>query len=96
MSHPDTVLDADGHVTETTEQVAKYLDDPYRRRPLAFPVYPADGWDRRLLGTLGDFGGTAEACKERLAPFKQPRRVTILDRLPRSATGKVLKSRLAW
>lgn len=58
MTHP--IIDADGHVTESTEQVAKYLDDPYRRRPLGFPFYPADGWDRRLLGTLGDVGGDAE------------------------------------
>ena len=28
------VLDADGHVTESYEQLAKYLDEPYRRRPL--------------------------------------------------------------
>lgn len=33
-------------------------------------------------------------CRERLAPFKYPRRVVVLDRLPRSATGKILKSRL--
>lgn len=56
-----TVLDADGHVTETQEQLAKYLDEPYRRRPLTFPWVPWDGWDRRLLGTLGDWAGTAEA-----------------------------------
>jgi uncharacterized protein len=56
----DPVLDADGHVTESTEQVAKYLDEPYRRRPLGFPFYPSDGWDRRLLGTLGELGGDAE------------------------------------
>jgi predicted TIM-barrel fold metal-dependent hydrolase len=61
-----TVLDADGHVTESTEQVAKYLGEPYRRRPLAFPFYPSDGWDRRLLGTLGDFAGTAAAWIEAL------------------------------
>ncbi len=54
-----TVLDADGHVTETTEQVAKYLDEPYRRRPLTFPFYPWDGWDRRMLGRLGDWVGDA-------------------------------------
>src|SRR5439155_17733660 len=59
MSQP--VIDADGHVTESTEQVAKYLADPYRRRPLGFPFYPSDGWDRRLLGTLGDLGGDAAA-----------------------------------
>jgi long-chain acyl-CoA synthetase len=33
-------------------------------------------------------------CRERLAHFKCPRRVTILDRLPRASTGKVMKSRL--
>jgi uncharacterized protein len=55
------ILDADGHVTESPEQVARYLDEPYRRRPLTFPIYPADGWDRRLLGTLGDWAGDAES-----------------------------------
>jgi long-chain acyl-CoA synthetase len=45
--------------------------------------------------------GTGEApenlvawCKERLANFKYPRHVTVLDRLPRGATGKILKARL--
>ncbi len=57
--HRFPVIDADGHVTETTEQVAKYLEGPYRHRPLTFPFYPADGWDRRLLGTLGDWAGDA-------------------------------------
>ncbi|MGH7313706.1 MAG: class I adenylate-forming enzyme family protein [Candidatus Rokuibacteriota bacterium] len=33
-------------------------------------------------------------CRERLAGFKCPRRITIIDRLPRASTGKVLKSRL--
>jgi long-chain acyl-CoA synthetase len=33
-------------------------------------------------------------CRDRLAAFKCPRRVTIVDRLPRASTGKVLKSRL--
>jgi len=34
-------------------------------------------------------------CKDRLAPFKYPRRLTVLDALPKAATGKVLKQRLA-
>lgn len=55
-----TVLDADGHVTESYEQLARYLDEPYRRRPLVSPFYAWDGWDRRLLGTLGDSAGDAE------------------------------------
>ncbi|HEY7871038.1 MAG TPA: amidohydrolase family protein, partial [Methylomirabilota bacterium] len=55
------IIDADGHVTESLEQVAKYLDAPYNRRPTNFSFYPWDGWDRRLLGTLGDAAGTTEA-----------------------------------
>ena len=34
-------------------------------------------------------------CRERLAAFKYPRRLTVVDALPRSATGKILKARLA-
>ncbi|HEV8583726.1 MAG TPA: AMP-binding protein [Methylomirabilota bacterium] len=42
---------------------------------------------------------TAEAliahCRERLAGYKYPRRVTLMGALPRSSTGKVLKAKLA-
>jgi long-chain acyl-CoA synthetase len=34
-------------------------------------------------------------CRERLAGYKYPRRITPLAALPRSATGKVLKAKLA-
>ena len=34
-------------------------------------------------------------CRQRLAAFKYPRQLTLLDTLPRGATGKILKSRLA-
>jgi long-chain acyl-CoA synthetase len=33
-------------------------------------------------------------CRDRLAPYKYPRQVRFVDALPRSATGKVLKTRL--
>jgi acyl-CoA synthetase (AMP-forming)/AMP-acid ligase II len=33
-------------------------------------------------------------CRDRLAPFKYPRRITFVATLPRSATGKVLKTQL--
>ena len=55
------IIDADGHVTETQEQIAKYLDEPYRRRPTHQFFFPWDGWDRRMLGTLGEYAGTADA-----------------------------------
>ena len=34
-------------------------------------------------------------CRSRLAPYKCPRLIRVVTDLPRSATGKVLKSRLA-
>jgi long-chain acyl-CoA synthetase len=34
-------------------------------------------------------------CRERLAAYKYPRRIVIVDELPKSATGKVLKGRLS-
>jgi long-chain acyl-CoA synthetase len=33
-------------------------------------------------------------CRERLAAYKYPRSIAILDRLPRNATGKIAKSEL--
>jgi long-chain acyl-CoA synthetase len=34
-------------------------------------------------------------CRERLAAFKYPRRLVVLDSLPKSPTGKVLKGKLS-
>jgi long-chain acyl-CoA synthetase len=45
-------------------------------------------------------GTSAEApeliafCRERLAGYKYPRRVTVMDEMPRGATGKILKAKL--
>jgi len=45
-------------------------------------------------GARVDAPELVEFCRERLATFKYPRRVSIVTELPRSATGKVLKWRL--
>lgn len=55
------IIDADGHVTETWEQIARHLEEPYRRRPLQTPFFPQDAWDRRLLGTRGHWAGDAKS-----------------------------------
>src|SRR5947209_5089447 len=56
-----TVIDADGHVTESAEQLVRYMDAPFRNRQLVFPIVPADGWDRRLIRKYHDTAGTADA-----------------------------------
>jgi long-chain acyl-CoA synthetase len=45
-------------------------------------------------GAVADAETLVAWCRERLAAFKYPRRITLLDALPRSATGKVLKAKL--
>ena len=35
------VIDADGHVTESWEQIARHLDEPFRRRPLQTTASPS-------------------------------------------------------
>src|SRR2546427_2372352 len=55
-----TVIDADGHVTESAEQLVKYMDAPFRNRQLVFPIVPSDGWDRRLIRKYHDTAGNAD------------------------------------
>jgi long-chain acyl-CoA synthetase len=50
-------------------------------------LVPADG-------DAPDEQAVLRHCRERLALFKVPRSVTFLDRLPKSAAGKILRSRL--
>jgi long-chain acyl-CoA synthetase len=45
-------------------------------------------------GARADAPELVSFCRERLAAFKYPRRVSIVAELPKSATGKVLKWRL--
>ena len=50
-----------------------------------------------VLRHQGETGAEAlrAFCEERLADYKVPRQIRFLDELPRNATGKVLKHRLA-
>jgi uncharacterized protein len=60
------IIDADGHVTETWEQIARHLEPPYRGRSHLTPFFPQDGWDRRLMGTKGNWAGDGAAWVEAL------------------------------
>ena len=60
------VIDADGHVTETWEQIQRHLEEPYRKRPSLPPYFPQDGWDRRILGTLGQWAGDVKSWHDAL------------------------------
>ena len=42
----------------------------------------------------GDEGAIIAAARERLAPFKAPKRIVFVSELPRNAMGKVQKAAL--
>jgi uncharacterized protein len=63
------VVDADGHINESTQQLAAHIDPAYRDYgPSAGErtYFPVDAWDRSVRGTLGTTAGTAQTWLEAL------------------------------
>ncbi|MBI2081704.1 MAG: long-chain fatty acid--CoA ligase [candidate division NC10 bacterium] len=80
----ETVLEAHPAVAEAA---VIGLPDPVKgEQPVAFVV--------RRPGESPAAPDLLRYLRERLAPFKVPKRITFLDTLPRNATGKVLKQAL--
>ena len=50
-------------------------------------VLPASGW-------APDADELIQHCRDRMASFKRPRRVIIVDELPKTATGKIKRFEL--
>ncbi|NKF32050.1 long-chain fatty acid--CoA ligase, partial [Pseudomonas sp. BGM005] len=42
-------------------------------------------------GAQLDVGALRDFCRTRLTPYKVPKRITVVDELPRSLIGKVLR-----
>jgi len=89
-----------GYSVVPGEVEAALLDHPaVAEAAVVGTPHPELGEDVAAFVTLRP-GARAEAdelvafCRERLAAFKYPRRVSIVAELPKSATGKVLKWRL--
>jgi fatty-acyl-CoA synthase/long-chain acyl-CoA synthetase len=62
-------------------------DARYGEAPLAV-VAPRDPADPPTAADIEAF------CRERLAAYKRPRDVVVVEALPRNPSGKVLKNRL--
>jgi long-chain acyl-CoA synthetase len=89
-----------GYSVVPAEVEAALLDHPaVAEAAVVGTPHPELGEEVAAFVTLRP-GARAEAeelvafCRERLAAFKYPRRVTLVGELPKSATGKVLKWRL--
>src|SRR3990170_2012120 len=55
------VIEADGHILEQEDQIARHLDWPYREPGRGWTLYPRDGWNRRLGGRLGQWADSGES-----------------------------------
>ena len=90
-------LERAGHVT-------RRRDDADRRRVTLHPTATALEGMERFLGFAGAEVAaatretTAEEliahCRERMAAYKYPRQVVVLDELPKTVTGKILRREL--
>ena len=63
------IVDADGHITESTEALAAFIDPAFRDygpggRSRSY--YPTDAWDRSMRGTLGEQAGTGKTWLDAL------------------------------
>jgi fatty-acyl-CoA synthase len=83
-------------------EVEAAIDGHPKVREVAIIGVPHEKWVETPLAVVvpedaSDPPGEAEIidwCRERLASYKKPSRIVILDELPRNASGKVLKFQL--
>lgn len=64
------------------------IPDPYRGETVKAVIVPREG-------TALDAGKIEEFCKERLVSYKRPRVYEMVDHLPKSAIGKILRRELS-
>lgn len=88
-----------GGVLVASRQVEDVLYTHPRVAEVAVVGLPDDKWIEAVTAFVVRRGETTEAeliahARERLAPFKAPKRVVFVDELPRNASGKILKRRL--
>ena len=86
VQHPDVVAAA----------VIGQRDDVRGEVPIAF-IELADTAEGKREGHGKDFdeAGLRSFARERLAGYKVPREIRVVDQLPRSATGKILRRELS-
>jgi len=84
----EAVLEAHPRVVEAG--VVGVDDERFGRRPVAFVVWQG-GEDPEAAGAAAALG---RWCRDRLAAFKRPVEIRILERLPRTASGKLIRRQL--
>jgi acyl-coenzyme A synthetase/AMP-(fatty) acid ligase len=83
---PAEVERALAHIPGVAEVAVVGVPEPAWGEVVCAVVVPAPGHDL-------DLDALRDGCRHRLAPFKQPRRLELVDALPRTpATGQVQRS----
>ena len=86
---------APGEVEAVVEQLADVGE-------AAVAGLPSDRWGEEVAvwvvpsrGSVPDAERLIAHCREHLAAYKCPKRVFVVDELPRNPMGKIMRSRLA-
>src|SRR2546425_604832 len=88
-----TVIDADGHITESTEQLRPHFEGRYGDRGHwagRRSYYPEDGWDRVLDGRLGSRAPAAPGPPTVSSPLRGGGAAGVHGGLPRDGAGRAL------
>jgi long-chain acyl-CoA synthetase len=93
--YPVEVEDVIREVPGVAEAAVIGVDDPATGEAVVAYVVPGDGADGGAdAGADGVEGAVRDHCAVRLARFKRPSRIEVVDTLPLTVTGKVQKGRL--
>jgi benzoate-CoA ligase len=94
------MIKAGGIWVSPSEVEARLLEHPDVVEVAVVGLRDADGLDKPVAAVVARPGATVredelvEFCRAGLAAFKRPRRVIVVDSLPKTATGKLQRYRV--
>ncbi len=100
LSRSDDLIKAGGIWVAPAEVESVLLEYPGVLEAAVVGLPDEEGLDKPaafvvpLPGQELDVDAVVEFCKRRLAPFKRPRKVVLVDELPKTATGKIQRFKL--
>jgi benzoate-CoA ligase family protein len=100
LGRSDDIMKSGGIWVSPTEVEARLVEHPDVVEVAVVSVPDADGLDKPVACAVLRPGSSVTAdelvahCRDGLAAFKRPRRVLIVDELPKTATGKLQRYRV--
>jgi benzoate-CoA ligase family protein len=100
LGRADDMFKVSGEWVAPAEVEAVLVEQPDVLEAAVFGAPRPDGLTEPVALVVPAGGQTVDPdalighCRERLAGFKRPRRIVVVDELPKTATGKIVRSRL--